>query len=111
VIKLYLDEDVHLKVATILRQKGYDVISAHEVKNWSIQDFQQLEYAISQSRAIFTFNRGDFMKLHNEYIRSGQNHYGIILSKQIPLSDTIMRLNRFLEKYTSEEIENNVFWI
>ncbi|HLC16282.1 MAG TPA: DUF5615 family PIN-like protein [Thermodesulfovibrionia bacterium] len=74
-------------------------------------DHAQIEYAISQMRAMFTFNRGDFVKLHIEYIQSGKNHFGIILSKQISLSDTIMRLNVFLEKYTSEEIKNNIFWI
>ena len=46
-IKLYLDEDVHKKIATALRLKGYDVLSAHEVKHQSLADYQQLEYAVS----------------------------------------------------------------
>ena len=61
-INLYLDEDVHKKVAISLRIKGYNVISAHEVSNWGISDISQLEYAISQNMAIFTFNSGDFIK-------------------------------------------------
>ena len=72
-IKLYLDEDVHKKIAPALRIKGYDVVSAHEVKNWGISDRAQIEYAISQSRAIFTFNTTDFIKLHNEYINAGKS--------------------------------------
>jgi len=31
-IRLYLDKNVHKKVATALRLRGYDVISAHEAK-------------------------------------------------------------------------------
>lgn len=58
--KLYLDEDVHKRIALSLRLKGYDVISAHEVRNHGIPDYEQLEYAISEERAIFTFNAGDF---------------------------------------------------
>jgi len=47
-IKLYLDEDVHKKIALALRLKGYDVISAHEIMKQSIADYQQLDYAINE---------------------------------------------------------------
>ena len=107
-IKLYLDEDVHKKIATALRLKGYDVISAHEVQKHSLSDDQQLEYAIAEGRAILTFNVGDFNRLHNEYIKSGKNHFGILLSKQIPISETIKRLVKFLYAHSSEEIRNNI---
>ncbi len=109
--RLYLDEDVHKKVATALRLKGYNVISAHEAQKQSLSDYQQLEYAISQQRAIFTFNVGDFDRLHKEYLKSGKRHWGILLSKQIPVGETIKRLTRFLFTHSSEEIKNNIFWI
>jgi hypothetical protein len=57
-IKLYLDEDVHKKTAIALQIRGYAVLSAHEIGNWGITDFQQLEFAVAQGRAIYTFNRG-----------------------------------------------------
>lgn len=110
-IRLYLDEDVHKKVAVALRIKGYDVISVHEVKNWGVSDFQQLEYATSQGRAIFTFNKADFIKLHNEYTEGGKSHFGILLSKQIPLNECVKRLTMFLFEHTSEEVKNNIYWI
>ncbi len=110
-IKLYLDEDVHKKVATALRLKGYDVISAHEVQKQSLSDYQQLEYAVAKQRAIFTFNAGDFDRLHKEYLKSGKNHFGILLSKQIPIGETIKRLTKFLFGHSSEEIRNNIFWL
>ncbi|MDP2151610.1 MAG: DUF5615 family PIN-like protein [Parvibaculum sp.] len=53
-IKLYLDEDVHKKIATALRLKGYDVLSAHEAGNNGISDRKQLEFAVSEQRAIFS---------------------------------------------------------
>ena len=110
-IKLYLDEDVHKKVATALRLKGYDVISAHEEQKHSLSDYQQLEYAVAEGRAIFTFNVGDFNRLHKEYIKSGKNHSGILLSKQTPIGDTIKQLVKFLYANSSEKIRNNIFWI
>lgn len=110
-IKVYLDEDVHKKAAVALRLKGYDVISAHEIHKQNLSDFQQLEYAIAEQRAIFTFNAGDFNRLHKEYVNSGRNHFGILLSKQVPLSETIKRLTNFLFTHSSEEIINNIFWV
>ena len=61
-IRLYLDEDVHKRIALALRIKGYEVISAHEAKNWNISDKEQLDYAISRKMAIFTFNCVDFIR-------------------------------------------------
>ncbi|MBI1821767.1 MAG: DUF5615 family PIN-like protein [Nitrospirae bacterium] len=110
-IKLYLDEDVHKKIATALRLKGYDVISTHEVQKQSLSDHQQLEYAIAEGRTIFTFNVGDFNRLHKEYIKSGRNHCGILLSKQMPIGETIKHLVKFLYAHSSEEIRNNIFWV
>ena len=110
-IKLYLDEDVHKKTAIALQIRGYDVLSAHEIGNWGITDFQQLEFAVAQGRAIYTFNRGDFMKLHNEYIQNGKSHFGIILSKQIPLNECIRRLTVFLSQHNYYKLINNIFWL
>lgn len=110
-IKLYLDEDVHKKVATALRLKGYDVISAHEVQKQSLSDKQQLAYAISEGRAIFTFNAGDFGRLHKEQLARGSDHFGIILSKQITVGETVKRLAKFLFSHFAQDIRSNVYWI
>ncbi len=110
-IKLYLDEDVHKKVATALRLKGYDVVSAHEVQKQSLSDYQQLEYAISEKRALFTFNAGDFDRIHKEHIKSRGRHFGILISKQLPIGETIRQLTKFLFSHSEAEIENNIFWL
>lgn len=85
-IKLYLDEDVHKKVATALRLKGYDAVSAHEVQKQSLSDDQQLEFAVSEARAIFTFNAGDFEKLHKRRI-SGVRSITAFFSQNKSLSE------------------------
>ncbi len=110
-IKLYLDEDVHKKIAPALRLKGYDVISTHEVHQQSLSDYQQLEYAIFQERAIFSFNIGDFSRIHKEYMKNGNHHFGILLSKQIPLGESIKRLIQFLFTHSAEETKDNIIWI
>ncbi len=110
-IKLYLDEDVHKKVATALRLKGYDVVSAHEVQKQSLSDAQQLAYAVAEGRAIFTFNAGDFHRLHRQQPAKELHHYGILLSKQIPVGETVKRLAKFLFSHSAKDIRDNIYWI
>jgi len=43
-IRLYLNEDVHKKVATALRLRGYDVIRTHETKKWGVKDREQPDF-------------------------------------------------------------------
>lgn len=110
-IRLYTDEDVHKKVSVALCTRGYDVVSVHTSKNLGLTDLQQLEYATSQERAIFTFNTGDFIRLHKDYLNNKKSHFGIILSKQIPLKKTINLLISFLYNHSSEQLKDNIFWI
>lgn len=109
--KLYLDEDVHKKVAISLRLKGYDVISAHELEKWGLDDSEHLEFAVSQERAIFTFNVRHFIKLHLEYMEAERKHYGIIVSKQLSLSETVSKLASLLFKKRTEDFLNQLFWL
>jgi uncharacterized protein with PIN domain len=110
-IKLYLDEDVHKKVAVGLRLKGYDAVSAHEVQKQSLSDEQQLVYAVSEERAIFTFNAGDFDRIHKRSLSGVPNHYGIILSRQIPVGETVKRLSKFLFSHSADELRNSIYWL
>ncbi|MFO1470055.1 MAG: DUF5615 family PIN-like protein [Turneriella sp.] len=110
-IRLYLDEDVHKQVALALRVRGYDVVSVHELEKWNLSDEEQLAFAVSNNRAIFTFNRGDFAKLHEQWLSEGRDHACIITSKQLNLSETIHKLNKFLFSRKSDEIKNQLIWL
>ena len=90
--RLYLDEDVHKRVAHALRVRGFDAISAHEIDLRGISDRQQLDYAISQERSLVTFNVADYVKLGREYMASDKKHYGIIVSEQLPVGELLKRL-------------------
>lgn len=84
-VKLYLDADITSGplLASILRQRRFDVISAIEVGNGALLDPDQLAYAVEQQRALVTFNTADFVTLGQEYYTHNRSHYGIIVSPQL----------------------------
>ena len=110
-IRLYLDEDVHKRVASALRLRAFDVVSAHEVGQWALSDEGQLVYAAGEQRTLFTFNTADDLKLHMAWLKQGQSHSGIIVSDQLPVGETARRLLILLNRVTADEMKNQVLWL
>ena len=73
-VALYTDADVSRDLAQQLRQRGFDAISAIDSGKPGLSDQEQLEYAISEQRAIVTFNIKDFAPLFEEYWFKGKEH-------------------------------------
>ncbi len=74
---LYTDENFDYAVVVQLRLLGHDVVTAQQAGNAGrgIGDPLVLAYAVSAGRAVVTFNRRHFIRLH---LRDG-NHAGIIV--------------------------------
>lgn len=74
---LYSNENVPLGLVLKLRELGYDVLTSHEALNANrrVPDDEVLNFATSQSRAVLTYNRRDFRKLHRE---TRGEHAGIV---------------------------------
>jgi predicted nuclease of predicted toxin-antitoxin system len=71
---LYADEDFARPVVEILRQFGHDVLRTQEDGRTSAPDPVILARAHSLGRAVLTYNRTDFERLH----RQGADHSGIL---------------------------------
>jgi uncharacterized protein DUF5615 len=78
-VKVYLDEDLSPIVARILRSKGVDAISAHEVGKVQLDDRTQLAEASREGRAIVTANVIDFLALAHDAVARNAEHAGIVL--------------------------------
>ena len=65
-----------------LRRLGHDVLTAQEAgqANRRIEDDDVLAFAGAQGRAVLTFNRRHFVRLHT----SGQAHAGILVCTRDP---------------------------
>lgn len=91
-IKLYLDEDVDPLLAQVLRDREVDCLSTREADRRGLSDADQLAFAISEGRAILTFNVKDFVRLAREYHDSGRHHPGIIVSNHLVFRELLRRV-------------------
>jgi hypothetical protein len=110
-IALLLDEDVRPMLGEILRQRGYDTIHVLDAGRAGKSDAEQLAYAVSQQRTILTHNIRHFRLLNQKYHEEDRQHFGILLSAQVPLRDLLRRALQFLGRHTANELRNNVLWL
>jgi len=110
-IRLYLDEDVPEAVAVALRLRGCDAITTHDAGNKGLTDKHQLSYAAIEGRTFFTHNIADFAKLHREFVLAGNDHSGIILSKQLPIGTITLALLKLLGTIRPREANNRLIWL
>lgn len=75
--RLYADENFSQRVVELLRAFGHDVITTREAGNagLGISDPEVLNFATTINRAVLTFNRRDFIRLHTLQ----PDHTGIIV--------------------------------
>jgi uncharacterized protein with PIN domain len=78
-VKVYLDENLSSEIARLLRDRGVDAISAHEVRRRQAGDRAQLEFATADDRAIVTADVVDFVHLARQAIAANSHHAGIIV--------------------------------
>ncbi|MBR8827162.1 MAG: DUF5615 family PIN-like protein [Gomphosphaeria aponina SAG 52.96 = DSM 107014] len=93
-----------------LRSRGVDAITAADAGMLGRSDPEQLDYATSQGRIIYTFNRGDFYLLHTRYLTEGKIHAGIILAPQqsYSIGEQLRQILELLITKSAEEMQNNV---
>lgn len=91
-VRVQLDADVHGALAEALRKRGYDAINAAEANRLKIGDEEQLVRAAAERRTLVTFYVKHFVELHNQFARACREHFGIIVSQQIPIGAILRKL-------------------
>jgi hypothetical protein len=105
---LYADENFDYPIVEELRRLGHDVLTVQEAGRQGNDDAAVLAFATAAGRAVVTFNRRDFFRLHRQYpthagvvaCTSDKNHAALaaridaaIASAGI-LSGKVLRVNR-----------------
>ncbi|MBM3239910.1 hypothetical protein FJZ31_26800 [Candidatus Poribacteria bacterium] len=75
-IRLYFDEDsMRHALVEALRMRGIDVLTALEAGMIERDDSEHLDYATEHGRVLYSFNIGDFYRLHTEYLSQGNQTF------------------------------------
>lgn len=107
-LKLFLDEDIHTGLSHALQQRGFDVVRAQNLKRKGKSDSEQLAFAVQEERCFMTFNVRDFANIHNQYAEQNQEHWGTIVSRQIPIGETLRRLLKKIGLATRADFRNRI---
>lgn len=103
--RFYANENLATELVDEFRRLGHDVLTSYEAgnANQGIPDDQVLKTASNDDRAVITFNRDDFLKLH----RSGVEHSGIIVCKD---DSNLQGLGQVLHTYliTQKTLQNRL---
>lgn len=111
IIRLYVDEDsMSRALVRALQARGIDVTTALDEGMIERPDADHLAYATEQGRVLFSFNVGDFYRLHTEYLAQGQTHAGLVLSLQqrYAVGEQMRRLLKLITAKSAEDMHNRV---
>lgn len=79
-LRVYLDGDVDVLLATLLTVHGIDCLTTVAAGNLGRTDEEQLLFAHHESRVIITHNRDDFENLAVQWWGQPHDHAGIVLA-------------------------------
>jgi hypothetical protein len=120
--KLLFDCMFSADFAASIRAQGFDVAEARHLPR-AIQrnDYAVLKQAILERRVLITCNcddpDGNFCVIHEEWLRAGKNHFGIVLVPQFRFDNhhtrwaIRRRLLDFLNSRTWDELQNQLLWL
>lgn len=110
-IELYLDEDVDVLIADLIRARGFAVTTTVEAGQLHNDDDAQLAYAVAHDQTFVTHNRTDFEDRAQAYFVAGQIHPGIIITVRRSPYEIAQRLLVILNNVAADEIRDQVRYI
>lgn len=111
IIRLYIDEDaMDTDLVRALRARGADVITANDAAMIERPDEEHLAYATTQGRILYSFNKGDYYRLHTELLIRAMSHSGIVLAdhRRYSVGEQMRRLLKLIASKSAEDMENQV---
>lgn len=109
--KVYLDENMDIRLAALLRHRGFYATTAHAVGLLRADDRTQLSYAATNRYCLVMHNLREFEALHDSFLSAGQLHAGIIVASAKNVYRLVDHLARLLNTLTADEIANQILYV
>ncbi len=109
--ELYLDEDVDVLIADLVRARSFITLTARDAKQLGREDEDHLAFATAHGMVMVTHNRVDFESLATDYFNAGRSHSGIIIAAHRSPYELARRLFNLLNNVTADEFYNNIRYI
>lgn len=76
-------------------------------------DEEHLEFAASEGWTMFTFDTGDFARLHWQWIATGRSHAGIIVypNSLLPVGEMLRRMTRRLADFEEQSLAGKLVYL
>jgi hypothetical protein len=113
-VKLYVDEDASENaVMSALRRHGIDVLTAADAGHERHSDEDQLVFAASVGRTIYSLNLRHFARLHQQFLARREEHACIILipRQRYGIGEMSRRLRQLLDSTTAETMKNSIHFL
>ena len=113
-VRFYVDEDAEEHAVVLgLRARGVDLLTTSEAHRIGATDAEQLVFAVELQRTLYSFNVGDFCRLHSQWLAQQRSHAGIVLAQQqqFSLGEQIRRLARLIGAVSEEEMRNRLAFL
>lgn len=89
-----------------------EVITTAEANNLSCSDLEQLQWSTEQKRVIYSYNVGDFCRLHKFYQEKKKEYSGIILGKlNLSIGQQLRGFLKIIELKTPETMYNQLIFL
>lgn len=104
---------MHRGLAPALRARGVDVMTVFESGLVGLPDEAVLADAAREGRAVYTFNVGDFARLHADYQRQGMDHAGIIVvpRQRYGVGEQLRLLLSLMNAQPAEAMKNQLVFL
>ena len=107
-MRRYLHENVPVILASLLSAHGVDYRTTRQAGNLSLTDEEQLVFTANAGCVLFTFNCRDVLERAKHWHVAGRTHTGVILSKELALSELIRRFRHLLIHHKDQDLTNKV---
>lgn len=111
-LKIYIDENVDVRVAEGLKRRGIEAFSAKEKGMIGATDLEHFNYAFQMRAAIFTHD-SHFLDIAKKLVEEGRNHWGVIFVSinKLSVGECIKRLALYADILSAEEMKNQIAFL